>query len=75
MAMARSRTARSTLPPLKPDDAVGRVKMRLIGYTAGLDVRSPMMPLFLQLDPATRADDVVSREVDAMMIGHAVRFG
>lgn len=55
---------------LKPDDPLERANMRLIARTADLAVMGPMMPLFKQLDPATRGDSVVQREVDAMMVGY-----
>lgn len=57
-------------PPLKPTDAYERARMRLIGSVADADVMAPMMPLFKQLDPATRDEDVTARETETMMRGY-----
>lgn len=55
---------------LKPADAYDRARMRLIGTVADADVMAPMMPLFKQLDPATRDEEITAREIETMMRGY-----
>lgn len=55
---------------LKPLNPLQRARMRMIERIADLYVMAPMMPLFKQLDPAIRDEDVTTRELEAMMIGY-----
>lgn len=57
-------------PALQPDDPYERARMRLIRTVADAYVMAPMMPLFKQLDPETRDDGIVEREIEAMMTGY-----
>lgn len=56
-------------PSLKPTDSRQLARMRLIARIADLYVMAPMMPLFKQLDPSGRDDELVERELNAMMFG------
>lgn len=56
--------------PLKPADPLQLARMRMLARIADLYVMAPMMPLFKQLDPATRDADVTARELEAMMGGY-----
>lgn len=56
-------------PALKPDDPLALAQMRMIARIGDLYMMAPMMPLFKQLDPATRDDDIANRDLEAMMIG------
>lgn len=58
-----------TGPSLKPTNARQLARMRLIARIADLYVMAPMMTLFKQLDPSHRDNELVERELNAMMLG------
>lgn len=62
-------------PSLRPADPAARAKARLINRVCDFYVMGPMMPLFPQLNPATRDNAVADAGVAAVRSGVALLDG